>query len=57
MGFFDGDQRRHLEMLADAGVIRKVKGYSPALAQGMRYRLTKRTMAAFGSSARKARLA
>ena len=31
MGFPDGDQRKHLEMLAAAGVIRKVKGYSPGL--------------------------
>lgn len=57
MGFPDGDQRRHLEMLADAGIILKVKGYSPVLAQGLRYRLTKGTMTAFGSSERKARSA
>jgi len=54
MGFPDGDQRRHLEMLAEAGVIRKIKGYSPALARGLRYQLTKRTMATFGMVERKA---
>ena len=53
MGFPDGDQRRHLEMLSDAGVIRKVKGYSPVLAQGLRYRLTKSTMSSFGTVERK----
>jgi len=57
MGFPDHDARKHLEMLAEAGIIRKVKGYSPALAQGLRYRLTKRTMTMFGSSERKSRSA
>ena len=47
MGFYDHDARKHLEMLADAGIIQKVKGYSPARAQGLRYRLTKRTMKSF----------
>ena len=36
MGFPDGRQRRHLEMLADSGVIQKIRGYSPVLAQGLR---------------------
>jgi len=57
MGFFDGDQRRHLAMLADAGIVRKIKGYSPALAQGLKYRLTKKTMATFRSLERNVRSA
>jgi len=57
MGFPDYNARKHLEMLAKAGVIRKIKGYSPALAQGLRYRLTKRTMTMFGTVERKSRSA
>jgi len=57
MGFPDGDQRRHLGMLADAGIVRKVKGYSPVLAQGLRYRLTKRTMTMFGTVRKEVRSA
>ena len=57
MGFPDYDARKHLEMLADAGIVRKVKGYSPALAQGLRYRLTKQTMTMFGTAETKMRSA
>ena len=57
MGFPDYDARKHLEMLAAAEIVRKVKGYSPTLAQGLRFRLTKRTMTMFGSSEIQARSA
>jgi hypothetical protein len=57
MGFPDHNARKHLEMLADAGIVRKVKGYSPVLAQGLRYRLTKQTMTMFGSTEMKSQSA
>ncbi|MGO9115349.1 MAG: hypothetical protein ACLP9L_39555, partial [Thermoguttaceae bacterium] len=53
MGFHDHEARKHLETLADVGIIRKLKGYSPVLGRGIRHRLTKRTMTMFGTAERK----
>ena len=53
MGFPDYNARKHLEMLADAGIVRKIKGYSPALAQGLKFRLSKRTMTMYGTVEKK----
>ena len=50
MGFPDHNARKHLELLADAGIIQKLKGYSPVMGRGIRHRLTKRTMTMFGTA-------
>jgi hypothetical protein len=57
MGFPDHNARKHLEMLAHAGIIQKLKGYSPVMGRGIRHRLTKRTMTMFGTVKRKSETA
>jgi hypothetical protein len=57
MGFPDHNARKHLGMLAEAGIIQKLKGYSPVLGRGIRHRLTKRTMTMLGTAQSEARSA
>jgi predicted ArsR family transcriptional regulator len=57
MGFPDHNSRKHLELLADAGIVQRLKGYSPVMGRGIRHRLTKRTMTMFGTVKRKSETA
>ena len=57
LGFPDHNSRKHLDLLVTAGIIQKLKGYSPALGRGIRHRVTKRTMAVFGTLERKSHTA